>query len=117
MPAIVTQNGQGLANYAITFTPAGGTASFHQLTIKNSTAAKDLWNMALPSTATSATLPTLPAGVTAILTNGAAYKMQFAGGEIGNVTFEQAVAGQYDPTYLSYADIEVVQSSSVDFTR
>ena len=43
--------------------------------------------------------------------------MQLAGEEVGNLTFDQIVAGKYDPTGLSYTDIEVVFSSTVAFTR
>ncbi len=117
LPAIVAQNAGGAANYKITFTPANGTSSMHLLTIQDSTATKTLWNIALPSSATSLTLPTIPSSVTAILANGAAYKMQLAGEEVGNLTFNQIVAGKYDPTGLSYTDIEVVFSSTVAFTR
>jgi len=100
---------QNKASYAVTTTARGGTAIPQNIAL----------NAVKPATANLLNVNTVtpPPGVTAILTNGAAYKMQFAGVEIGNVTFEQGVAGQYDPTYLSYADIEVVQSSTVGFTR
>jgi len=117
LPVIAPQIATGQSNYKITFTPANGISTYHQLTIQNSTATKTLWNISLLSSATSATLPTIPASVTAILTSGASYKMQLAGAEIGTVNYEQVIAGQYDPTYLSYSDIEVVYSSTVNLTR
>lgn len=117
LPVIAAQIGTGQTNYKITFTPANGTSSFHQLTIYDSAGSKALWNLAVKSSSTSVTLPTIPTSVTPILASGATYKMQLIGAEIGNLTFEQAVAGKYDPTYNSYSDIEAVVSSKVGFTR
>ncbi len=117
LPVIAAQNGSSVVNYSITFTPANGTSSAHLLEIKNSAATKTLWNIALASTATSVTLPTIPSSVTPVLANGAAYKMRLVGEEIGNLTFEQLVAGQYDPNISSYSDIEVALSATVAFTR
>jgi len=117
LPVIAAQNASAVVNYSIAFTPANGTSSAHLLEIKNSAATKTLWNIALASTATSATLPSIPSSVTPVLANGAAYKMRLVGEEIGNLTFEQLVAGQYDPNISSYSDIEVALSSTVVFTR
>jgi len=117
LPAIVAQNAGGVVNYSITFAPAHGTFFAHSLEIKNSAATKTLWNISIPPSITSVTLPTIPSTVTPVLTTGVAYKMQLTDAKIGNVTFEQAVAGKYDPTLSSYSDVELVLSSTVAFTR
>lgn len=117
LPAIAAQNAGGVVNYSITFTPAHGTFTGHSLEIENNAATKTLWNISTPPSITSVTLPTIPSAVTPVLTNGVVYKMQLTDVKIANVTFEQSVAGKYDPTLLSYSNMEAVFSSTVTFAR
>ncbi|MDX8408596.1 MAG: hypothetical protein R8J84_00930, partial [Mariprofundales bacterium] len=118
LPAVAAQNGLGAANPKIVFTPAQGTFSGHAITLDETATNRTLWNVTVPPTATSITLPTLPAGVTAILATGTAYNLDVQGLEISGVTsYNNLIAGVYDPTLISYTDLELVQAATVSFTR
>ncbi len=117
LPAIAAQNGQGAANPKIVFTPAQGTFTGHQVTIDETATGRTLWNIVLPTTATGFTLPTLPTGVTAILSTGTTYNVTVDGIEIsGGTAYNQLVAGKYDPTLISYTGLEIVEAKTT-FTR
>ncbi|MDQ6965111.1 MAG: hypothetical protein Q9M13_09360 [Mariprofundales bacterium] len=117
LPAIAAQNGQGAANPKIAFTPAQGSFSGHAITIDETATNKTLWNITTPTTTTSITLPTIPAAVTATLANGTTYNLTVMGMEIsGGTSYNNLVAGSYDPTLISYSDIELVQAATT-FTR
>ncbi len=118
LPSISAQNGSGVTNPTIVFSPAQGTFSGHAITISETATGRTLWNITAPTTANSVTLPTLPTGVTAILSTGTAYNIQVMGLEIsGGSSYDKLVTGTYDPTMISYSDIEIVQTAIVTFTR
>ncbi|MDX8412770.1 MAG: hypothetical protein R8J85_01655 [Mariprofundales bacterium] len=118
LPAIAAQNGQGATNPTISFTPAQGTFTGHLVTIDESVTGRTLWNITAPTTATSITLPSLPTGVTAILSTGTVYNLWLFGMEIsGGTSYNSLVSGSYDPTLVSYSDLEWVQAPTVTFTR
>lgn len=118
LPAVSAQNAQGAANYSITFTPSKGTGiSATLVVLSDRSTGKVLWNMVAPPTATSVTLPSIPTGVTSVLAQGATYKLEVSSIEVSGASYNQIVSGIYDPTFLSYSDLEIAAAIPVAFIR
>ena len=113
LPAISAQNLQGAINGVINFQPAQGAFTAHILTIDEQATARTLWNIVTPTSATSIALPTLPAGVTPILSNATTYDLTLDAVELsGGSTYGQLIAGNYDPSMISYSDIELAEAQT-----
>ncbi|OIO72855.1 MAG: hypothetical protein COS35_04995 [Zetaproteobacteria bacterium CG02_land_8_20_14_3_00_50_9] len=118
-PTILSQNMQAVGSASIQFQPAQGTFSAHQLKIKEQAAGnRTLWNITLPPTLSTFSLPDLPAGVAPVLANGTTYNVNLMAIAVsGSTSYDQFTGGIYDPSMLSYSDIELMKASAATLTR